>query len=195
MRKYQLILDVAGVIITNLSPGYWNDISKAAGISADDLKGRFKDEIREDFWTGKLAEDDFWQWLNKHCQAIDMKKAKITLHESLRPLPAFDCIAKWSEQADIHLLSNHRKEWIDPILEPIKKYTKSINISSSVGFCKPTLAIYNAVESNLQMNDQVMFVDDQEKNLKPAKSLGWNTLKADSMGEWIGTIERLINKQ
>jgi FMN phosphatase YigB (HAD superfamily) len=195
MRKDQLILDVAGVIITNLSPTFWNDISKAAGISSDDLKKRFKEEIREDFWTGKLAEDDFWQWLKKYCQAIDMQKAKVTLLECLKPLPAFDRIAMWSEYIDIHLLSNHRKEWIDPILEPIKKFTKSINISSAVGICKPNLAIYNVMNSKLQTIDKVMFVDDQEKNLKPAMSLGWNTLKADSDGEWIRTIEGLINKQ
>jgi FMN phosphatase YigB (HAD superfamily) len=195
MRKYQLILDIAGVIITNLSPRYWNDISSASGISADDLKTRFKNEIREDFWTGKLTEDDFWQWLNKHCQKIDMKKAKSILLENLEPLPAFHCIANWSELADIHLLSNHRKEWIDPLLEPIKKYTRSISISSSVGFCKPNLEIYNIVNSNLYTMHQVIFVDDQEKNLKPAMSLGWSTLIADSEGEWIGTIEKLLTKQ
>jgi HAD superfamily hydrolase (TIGR01509 family) len=195
MRKYQLILDIAGVIITNLSPQYWNDISNAAGISSDDLKIRFNKEIREDFWTGKLTEDDFWQWLIKLCQTIDMQKAKSILLENLRPLPAFDYIAKWSELADIHLLSNHRKEWLDPLLKPIKKYTKSINISSTVGFCKPNLEIYNIINSNLHTKHEVMFVDDQDKNLKPAKSLGWSTLIADTEGEWIETIEKLLTKQ
>jgi FMN phosphatase YigB (HAD superfamily) len=195
MRKYQLILDIAGVIITNLSPRYWHDISRASGVASDDLKTRFTNEIREDFWTGKLTEVDFWRWLNKQCPLMDMQKAKSILVENLAPLPAFDCIANWSELADIHLLSNHRKEWIDPLLEPIKEYTKSISISSSVGFCKPNFEIYNIINSNLPTMQQVMFVDDQEKNLKPATSFGWRTLIADSEGQWIGTIEKLLTKQ
>jgi HAD superfamily hydrolase (TIGR01509 family) len=193
MTKYQLILDIAGVIITNLSPTYWNEIAVLSSIPNEYLKTQFRQEVRELLWTGKISEDEYWNWFKSQCPTIQISEAKSMLYKHLRPLPAFDHIAKWSQSADIHLLSNHRKEWLGPLLEPLKPYVKSITISSTIGFCKPNPEIYEIVNSNLHSTQQVLFVDDQEKNIKPAKDLGWKTLVADKNGQWIEHIKQLLS--
>jgi HAD superfamily hydrolase (TIGR01549 family) len=193
MIKHQLILDVAGVIITNLSPIFWHEIAELAFIPSETLRSQFKQEMRELLWTGKISEYEFWHWLNKKCPPIEIHTAQSILFKQLRYLPAIKCLPTWSQVADIHLLSNHRTEWLEPLLEPIKKYVKSITISSSVGFSKPDPIIYEIVQSKIQVNRQVLFVDDQEKNLKPAQDLFWSTLKADKKGMWIEQVNEILN--
>jgi len=192
MIKYQLVLDVAGVIVTNLSPTYWVEMAVSAGVAYEFLHNQFKHEIRELLWTGKISEEEFWEWLNKQCPSIENHEAQSILYKHLRPLPAFDYIPDWSEVADIHLLSNHRQEWLEPLLEPIRPYLKSITISSSVGLCKPRPEIYTIVNAKLDPMLQVMYIDDQDKNMKAARELSWNTLTADREGEWIKSVKQIL---
>ncbi|WP_091176544.1 HAD-IA family hydrolase [Paenibacillus sp. 1_12] len=53
-----------------------------------------------------------------------------------------------------------------------------------MGSCKPDPQIYKFDESHFDNDNKqiIIFVDDQEKNLDPARDLGWVTLIADSKG-------------
>ena len=111
-------------------------------------------------------------------------EARAALAGCLTPLPALAHLAAWSQSADLHLLSNHRLEWIAPLLQPIQDYVTSITISSVVGSCKPDPAIYAVVAQHLPSGTPALFVDDQARNLPPAAALGWDTLCADKAGQW-----------
>ncbi|MBB2481980.1 hypothetical protein H5P36_17545 [Bacillus sp. APMAM] len=163
LKKVDLILDIAGVIATNFSPIFWRDLSIKFGIIYDDLI-EFKNEIRKDLWTGKIDDQEFWDRFLKKFPTIDIVYAKTKLLAVIKPLPALAEIPKWSKYANIHLLSNHRIEWVNHIIIPVEKYIRSITISSDIGLCKPQVEIYLKV--NLHLNNQhcVLFVDDQEKN-------------------------------
>ncbi|WP_438350706.1 HAD-IA family hydrolase [Paenibacillus sp. FA6] len=193
MVKHQLILDVAGVIITNLSPTFWHEIAELTSVPYETLRSQFKQEMRENLWTGKISEKEFWNWLNKQCPATEIHTAQSIMLKHLSYLPAINYIPTWSKVADIHLLSNHRKEWLEPLLVPIKKYVKSITISSSVGVCKPNPQIYEMVQTKLEVTQQVLFVDDQDKNFKPAQDLFWSTLLADKNGTWIEKVKGILS--
>lgn len=156
------------------------------------LKYHFRQEIREALWTGAASEADFWQWLKGKCPSIETAYAQRELQANLAQLPAYDRIAEWSRLADIHLLSNHRKEWIDPIVESIKPSIRSITISSDVGVCKPNPEIYKRIQTRLDNSQPVIYVDDQEKNLKPARAIGWETILADNEGRWIDDLEHRL---
>lgn len=192
MTKHQLVLDVAGVLITNMSPLFWNEIAELSGASNNAFKSMFNLEIRELFWSGILSEEVFWQWLNEKSSAIEIPHARTVLFKHLQTLPAFEHIPKWSQHADVHLLSNHREEWLLPVLRPIVPYLKSITISSVVGCCKPDAAIYQIVNSKLEPNIQVIFIDDQEKNLKVPQNLNWSTIIEDQEGKWIERVQYIL---
>jgi FMN phosphatase YigB (HAD superfamily) len=132
-------------------------------------------------------------WLNKHCPNIDETDAKALLNNHINPLPAASHLNHWSQVADIHLLSNHRKEWLEGFLSTVQTSVKSITISSEVGLCKPDPRIYaHIVRSHIKSSGKVLFVDDQDKNLKPASKLGWSTLLADPQGEWVDRVIPLL---
>jgi len=190
-QKIDLILDIAGVIATNFSPIFWRDLSIKFGVVNDDLI-KFRNEIRTDLWTGKIDEQEFWERFLKKFPIIDKEYAKAKLLAVIQPLPACAEIPKWSKFANIHLLSNHRLEWVNHIIIPIEDYIKSVTISSTIGFCKPQFEIYLKVNSHLDNHHSVLFVDDQEKNLIQAQNLGWSTLLADKEGKWIEQVSEQL---
>lgn len=191
MKKTQLVLDVAGVLITNFSPAFWYETTRADGISFDELKRLFATEIRKPLWTGQISEEEFWNWLGGYCP-VEPVELKTKLFNNLNTMPAFDLIPMWSELTDIHLLSNHRSEWLEILLEPILPYLASITVSSDAGCCKPDLSIYQIVASKLDQGKSTIYVDDQEKNLRPAEAMSWGTVLADPEGQWIELIHKKL---
>lgn len=193
--KKQLVLDVAGVLLSNLSPSFWQEIATIADVPYEHLKALFKDEIRKNLWTGRISEVEFWSWLIRYCPELNPEIARKLINKHLVPLPAYNRLAAWSQLADIHLLSNHREEWLAPHLKPITPYLKSVTISSQTGYCKPGIEIYKLVEAKLSHSQHTIFVDDQAKNLVSAEELGWNTIIADSDSLWMDSLEKLLDKQ
>jgi putative hydrolase of the HAD superfamily len=190
-KKTDLVLDVAGVIATNFSPIFWEDLSSKFEVAYDDLI-KYRKEVREELWTGKIKEQEFWTRLAERFPTIDEGYATNKLLSVIRPLPALEEIPLWSKYANIHLLSNHRIEWVKHIIRPVEDYIKSITISGDVGFCKPQVDIYLKVNSHFNSEENVLFIDDQEKNLIEARNLGWNTLLADDKGEWIKKVSQQL---
>ncbi|WP_394186202.1 HAD family hydrolase [Metabacillus halosaccharovorans] len=123
---------------------------------------------------------------------IDGSYAKKKLLSVIKPLPALEELPLWSWFANIHLLSNHRIEWIKHIIRPVENSIKSITISCDVGLCKPQVGIYVVVNSKISSEGKAIFIDDQEKNLIVARNLGWNTILADDKGKWIEKVTQIL---
>lgn len=135
----------------------------------------------------------FWTQICEQFPTINRDRAKAILISHIKSLPAIKEIATWSKYANIHLLSNHRLEWIQPIVKPIESYVSSITISSQVGYRKPNPEIYTLVKMQLSNESHVLFIDDQENNFKEARVLGWNVLLADENGDWLDRIMPLLS--
>ncbi len=193
MANKELILDIAGVLVTNFSPHFWQELSEKSNTPYEMLF-HFRKEMREELWSGKIPVEGFWNQLCMKFPAINMDKAKEILISNIRPLPTIEKVQTWSKYANIHLLSNHRIEWIQSILKPIEPYVRSITISSQVGYCKPNPEIYALVHERLNHQRNIWFVDDQDKNLNEAKLIGWNTLLADENGDWVHKITSLLSR-
>lgn len=189
--KPQLVLDIAGVLVDNLSVSFWHELAFKAGTSLPILKARLV-EIRTDLWTGRMKEPQFWEWLSDLYPSAHKNDGYELLNRTMNMLPAVQYLERWSGIADIHLLSNHCQEWLAPLLDKVEKYTTSITISNQVGFCKPQPEIYAIVERFMPDKDYIVYVDDQEKNFAPAKPLGWITLLADERHRWIGQLEPIL---
>ncbi|NQX62616.1 HAD-IA family hydrolase [Paenibacillus qinlingensis] len=194
MPRPQLILDVAGVLVTNFSPQAWSGFSSGEDDGAlVSLPHRFK-EIKNDLWVGTMTEEGFWIWLNELFPNLASKVDRSWILQQLKPLTAMEHVEAWSQHADIHLLSNHRIEWLTHLLDPILPFLRSTTISSEVGYCKPNREVYERVQTHFpKEHAAVLFVDDQEKNLVPARSLGWNTLLADAEEAWMDQVTTFLN--
>lgn len=119
MPRPQLVLDVAGVLVTNFSPHAWGGFSSGTDdASLIYLPHRFK-EIKGDLWIDKMTEEGFWIWLNELFPELENKVDRSWILQQLKPLTAMQLLEAWSQYADIHLLSNHRIEWLSHLLDPI----------------------------------------------------------------------------
>ncbi|MBM7569267.1 HAD family hydrolase [Paenibacillus sacheonensis] len=194
MNRKQLVLDVGGVILSNLD-SFWERIAEAAGKSYDEIRDAYAAEIREGLWSGTLPEAEFWKWLQACCPSVTAGEARELLRGQMQPLPAVRCIPAWSRLADIHILSNHRAEWLAPCLEPIRSYLGHVVVSSEAGASKPGRAIFERLHRLLDPAAPILYVDDHSKNLAVGEQFGWQSLLADEAGAWIEQVnERLLTE-
>ncbi|WP_020618568.1 cysteine-rich CWC family protein [Paenibacillus daejeonensis] len=190
----QLILDMAGVLVTNLSPGFWETAGQLGGMPGAALKTRFRAEVRDAFWSGQMRESEFWDWLGAIVPSADGEPLRSALCEQLQPLPALAAVADWSRVADIHLLTNHRREWLAELVEPLKPYLASVTISSEAGRCKPDPELYAKLHRTLPLDVPILYVDDQAHNLTPAQAMGWQTVLADGEGKWMRQVDTFLGE-
>ncbi|MFB5674515.1 HAD family hydrolase [Paenibacillus terreus] len=192
MVRPHLVLDIAGVIATNLSPVYWQELAEYASCSAQELKEKFNQEIRQSFWSGEISVADYELWLVLEYPALERHDLPHLIHKHLKLLPAAEMLPQWSDIADIHLLSNHRTEWVTELIRPLKPYVTSVHISDKTGFCKPDMRAFGQLHRQLGDGGKRIYVDDQEKNLVPAKELGWAAVLADPEGQWTESVSYLL---
>jgi len=192
----QLVLDMAGVLIENFSAACWRELSERAETTFEEFAACFQ-EIRADLWTGKMTEERFWDWASLRYPVLERTRGREIVHRNLKPLPGFRNLERWGSLADIHVLSNHCQEWLAPLLPRLEPLTRSLTISNRTGYRKPDPRIYELAAERFGANaGETLYVDDQEKNLFPARELGWETLLADAAGEWMGRVDEwLTNAQ
>jgi len=193
MGKPQLVLDAGGVVVTNFPESFWMALARQAGSTAEELKLFFHRELKEPLWTGKIGEPEFWERIVRRYPGVDPQRARSDFLAGLKLLPAAERLPGLRERFDVHLLSNHRPEWILDVLRPVLHCFSTMTISSEAGVCKPDPGIYRLAGAKLPAGAPVVFVDDQEKNLAPAREIGWLTLLADEEGGWVGKLERLAS--
>ncbi|EFM12453.1 conserved hypothetical protein [Paenibacillus curdlanolyticus YK9] len=190
--KPQLILDVGGVLLSNLTPGFWTELAETTLVPYETFRTSYKQEIRDDLWSGAATETQFWQWAAQHAPALTAADGRQMLLKHLVPLPAIEQLQAWSRIADIHILSNHREEWLAPKLAEVTQWLTSLTVSSAAGSFKPNLPIYEIAASQAAARGPILFVDDSRANLAQAATLGWDTLWADPEGAWINEIIPLL---
>ncbi|MWC27949.1 HAD family hydrolase [Paenibacillus sp. MMS18-CY102] len=193
LPKPQLILDVGGVLLTNLSPGFWTELAETSIVPYETLRASYKQEVRDGLWSGAITELQFWQWAAKHIPELTPEDGRQLILKHLIRLPAVEQLQAWSRMADIHILSNHREEWLSPKLADIRQSITSWTVSSESGSFKPNMPIYEKAAAQLAGPGPILFVDDSRANLAQAHKLGWSTLWADPDSVWIESVVPLLN--
>ncbi|WP_314585169.1 HAD family hydrolase [Paenibacillus terrigena] len=142
--------------------------------------------------SGAVPDTAFFTWISSQIPAVHAQEVERILFSHLAPLPAMERLSRWSQSADLHLLTNHRTEWITPLLHPVQRYITSMTVSSETGYCKPDQRIFLSVQEKLLRNGSILYVDDQQKNFAPAIALGWRTLLADVTGDWLACVDKML---
>ncbi|MBD2871213.1 HAD family hydrolase [Paenibacillus arenilitoris] len=194
MSRPQLVLDIGGVLAANLTPRFWRLAAVEAAVAEQALYRAYKEEMSDRLWTGAISEERFWAWMRSYAPALTDEKARGFIDDSLEPLPALGRLREWSAAADLHVLSNHLRSWVEPVIGPYADVWTSVTISSEVGCRKPHPEIFARVTPHLPPGSAVLFVDDQDKNLRQAALLGWRTLRADEEGAWIEQVLPMLRE-
>ncbi|MDI4646126.1 HAD-IA family hydrolase [Cohnella hashimotonis] len=193
-KKKALVLDVGGVLATNYTPQFWEALSYDYDVSYEALM-QFRKDVRADLWTGAITETEFWERLSERFQTIGAADARERLVSEIRPMPALERLAEWRDRASLNILSNHRTEWIAPVLERIYPLADHVIVSAEVGCRKPEPEIYGRMDARLADFADILYVDDTKNNLPQGSALGWKTLLADDEGAWIVQTERWLKAE
>src|SRR5690606_34048793 len=90
--------------------------------------------------SGRISPSSFWQRI---ASAVGHKCAppqwQARLIESMVPLPAAKLVPRWALHARLSLVSNHRHEWLLPVLRRygLEHYFHVLAVSSLTGAVKP----------------------------------------------------------
>ena len=189
-----LAIDLGGVLIHDPLHELLDALEKSGGLPQREMQQIYVDQFRYPLWSGTLEEEEFWtEMLRVSGASGSVEEWREFLLESLRLLPAAERIEELSSQAQLFSISNHRSEWILPVLRDngLDDYFEEIFISSEVGEVKPDAEFFELFLSRSGASlEEVLFIDNLQRNLDAAKELGMNTLLADTGGDWVDTLVR-----
>ena len=160
---------------------------------------RMMQEPRSDFMKGKIDEAEFWKLIEKiHGQPVPSEKKKIfNTWEHMHPRPQMlDFVHKLKSHGyRIGLLSN-----VLPVTEAIIREQGAYRLfnpcllSCKYGYAKPETQMYQELLKQLPDTkpEEVIFIDDQEKCLVPARAMGINTVLAKNAGQIINDVSKLL---
>lgn len=175
-----ILFDLGGVYLNRGLWKFWDYMEDAFKIPAQEIRKNFL-KYYKPYFSGKISEKKFWE---QHLRDLKIKKdwrelreVAINYFEPQKGMP--ELIKSLRKNYQVGLLSDQTKEWW-PYLD--KKYAISKNfdftiISYKTGFHKPQPEIYEiAIKKSGCKPQEILFIDDLEHNLEPAKSLGMKTL-------------------
>lgn len=192
MAKISFIyLDVGGVAIKDFSdtPKWDKMISEALGIPLD-LRNDFDqifDEYEDDICQGKIEVDAIQPYLRERFGALipdHFSMLDYMLDHFEKNDDMWKVIKKIDSSIPIGLLTDQYlgmfKGICDRGLLPKQDFATVVD-SSVVGYRKPMIEIYQIAQdrANVPANE-ILFIDNRQKNLDPANKLGWQTYLYDS---------------
>lgn len=192
MSKISFIyLDVGGVAIKDFSdtPKWDKLISEALGIPLD-LRDDFDqifDKYEDDICKGKIEVDAIQPYLKERFGAMIPDHFSM-LDYMLDHFEKNDEMWKVVKQLDssipIGLLTDQYLGMFrginDRDLLPKQDFATIVD-SSVVGYRKPMIEIYHIAQERTKVPaNEILFIDNRQKNLNPAIRLGWQTYLYDS---------------
>lgn len=177
-----ILFDLGGVY---LNRGIWkfreDYIVKNFDVTNEQVINIMIKKYYKPYFSGKMSEEEFWK------KSLSDLSIKVNWKElSKKLLDSFDVqngmpelIKKLKNTYKVGLLSDQTKEWW-PYLD--KKYKISENfdfviISYKTGFHKPEKEIYElSIKEAGCKPEEILFIDDLEHNLEPARKLGIKTI-------------------
>ena len=180
MKKKWIIFDVMGVIFkvgddtNDLLVPYVQTID--ANNSCEKIN-----EVYMEASLGKITSCEFWKQLNCATDNTYKKIEKKYLDECLTLDEEFiEVASRLKENYNLAILSNDVSEWSAYLREKhgINELVEFSVISGDVGYRKPSEEIYKLALEKMNVDScDCVFVDDRDKNLKPALRLGMKTVR------------------
>ncbi|MGI9318543.1 MAG: HAD-IA family hydrolase [bacterium] len=184
-----LVLDAMGVIFQSA-----DDVAELLIPFIAERSGSFDEEVIQSAYLaaslGKISPDEFWQRVDVPSALEDEFLSRHRLNPGITGLLSE---AK-SKGISVWCLSNDVSRWSDKIRNNlgIEEFLSGSVISGDVGIRKPDREIYEALiqSSGFEIED-ILFVDDREKNVAAARESGIETIMFEpeagfaSVKKWI----------
>jgi len=155
-----------------------------------------------DLKTDKISLDDFWHILKKETgkdfDIPDLKKKYFAKFKV--DYKAFDIVQKLKKNRyKLFILANESREGMGHKVMKfdLDQMFAKVYCSAYHKIAKPDIALYRYVATDLEVPaEQILFIDNSEKNLEPAKIIGWQTIlftKTDKLVKELNELGIQIN--
>ena len=193
----RLILDAGGVLFSENFREYLGGLAETHGCDRDQFVTFYNSGPRNRLWRGEESLTAFWDEI---AHELGLATAPPEFDEQaaalFEPLEALARLPDWSRRSELWLLSNHRHEWLRPMLSQYGVVFANELISSELGAMKPEPAIFRGLLTGDP--EAILFVDDRQDNLDAAVAVTGprlETLLADSGGRWLVAVERWLSDE
>ena len=169
-------------------PSFPDRAARRAGADGDEVRQLLTDDaFRRAYWGGHLPEGAFWQALGLPVPD-DAARAHVL---DLRPMVDPSRVDGWRRVAEVWVISNHRHEWLLPVLagNGFDAVVDRIEVSSLGGRVKPDPAAWEVLLADGTPASLVAVVDDQQANLESAEALGITAIAARADGAWPHAVD------
>lgn len=184
------------MLIDSLMPAFPHRAASHTGADPEVVRTLLTDDaFRRGYWSGALPEGVFWRELGLPVPSAAARMDILDLGALVAPTR----VSAWREVADVWVISNHRHEWLLPVLAAhgFDDVVDRIHVSSLGGRVKPDPGAWEVLLADGVTADRVAVVDDQEPNLAAARSLGMTAIAAtgdlawaDHLDAWVETASR-----
>lgn len=198
-----LIFDLGNVVFNvdmDLIPIHWAENS---GIPLEKIKNYFeKDKNFDKFERGDLTEEEFREITNKN---LGMNLSEKDFDDGLTALYLDETdninslLKEFKKNYRIIALSNtniiHKRVWRNKYKDTMDQFEKIFS-SHEINTRKPEPEPYLIALNYLKMKpEEVIFLDDKEENIEPAKTLGMKTITVKSTIQMRKELNEIINEK
>jgi len=169
-----LVLDAMGVIFKSA-----DDVAELLIPFIAEKSGSFDEVAIQSAYLeaslGRIGPDEFWNQVDVPSALEDEFLSRHTLNPGITELLS---VAR-NKDISVWCLSNDVGRWSNKIRNNlgIEKFLKGSVISGDVGVRKPDTGIYEIlIQSSGARVEEILFVDDREKNAVAARELGIETI-------------------
>ncbi len=176
-----VVFDLGGVVFQNGTKLFLEELSKQYNLGHEFVNSVVNGKAGDMYREGKITRDEFWERVSKELGIIvnidELESAwinKYTLIEETKEI-----IDELKKEYRLFYLSDNVRERVQQINTKhnfIEWFEGGI-FSHEVGVRKPHPDVYKAAIQKIGVDpSEIVFIDDKEKNLKPADELGMNAL-------------------
>jgi|Deesub1362B_J571_1020462.scaffolds.fasta_scaffold00070_71 putative hydrolase of the HAD superfamily len=177
-----IVFDIGGVLFTNGTEEAVRRISKKFKIDEKLVKEVFQGDLGEKYRKGKISREEFWKSAKKIWgESINTEEASKIWHESYKPHEEiFELLEELRKKGyKMFFLSDSTEERNEYLQENygFLKYFEDGVFSHEVKMKKPERRIYELLLRKTGLKtEELLFIDDKEEFLEPAKKLGMKVL-------------------
>gem|GEM_PF-2638363 len=181
MINMMLVFDLSGVFFNKGLKVAVERISKKYSLDPEKVRFVLNGSFAEEYRTGQIEVDDFWKKAKEELNVENVDDVRQIFFDAYEPQQSsIDLIKKIKEKnIQVAFLSNNpkdRAEYLDKKYGFISLFDFGY-FSFDANVRKPDKMIYQKFLEKFNLDaKEVIYTDDKEENLEPAKELGMKTI-------------------
>lgn len=193
-----IVFDFGGVLLTEDNSWLLIDKTrKLLGVDTKHLKEAWN-FAWPDARSGKINEDEFFkkflQYLTNDSRPDLVSKLKSIYRKRSEGLDTLELLPKLRRNYKLFVLTNAAKDWLQFKIDEfnLKGYFDLIISSCGEGVAKPNKEFFLILIKKGKIDQkETLFIDNFERNIKPARELGFQTILFKNKKQMIQEMEKM----